>query len=199
MLVLLELGFSIMFENGCVKILLDNVYYDSGYLLDGFMVLDTVNISMYDDTFIYVVGNSSVSNDNDSVIWHARLGHIWQDRLKRLAREGLLGSVAKVKLPICEHYLIGKITRLPFGKTKRSTSKLQLIHSDICGPMNVRTRHGANYFMTFIDDFTRFGHVYLISYKSEVLDYFTQFTKLVENQLSTKIKALRSDRGREYL
>ena len=84
-LVLLELGFSIMFENGCVKILLDNVYYGSGYLLDGFMVLDTVNISMYDDTSIYVVGNSSVNNHNDSVIWHARLGHIGQDRLKRLA------------------------------------------------------------------------------------------------------------------
>ena len=49
-----------------------------------FMVLDTVNISMYDDTSIYVVGNSNVSNDNDSVIWHARLGHIGQDHLKML-------------------------------------------------------------------------------------------------------------------
>ena len=44
MLVLLELGFRIMFENSCVKILLDNVYYGSGYLLNGFMVLDTVNV-----------------------------------------------------------------------------------------------------------------------------------------------------------
>ena len=110
-----------------------------------------------------------------------------------------MGSLAKVKLPICEHYLAEKLTRLPFGKTKRATSKLQLIHSDICGPMNVRVRHGTNYFITFIDDFTYFGHVYLISYKSKALDCFTQFTKLVKNQLSIKIKALRSDRGREYL
>ena len=73
MLVLLELGFSIMFENGCVKILLDKVYYGSRYLLNGFMVLDTVNVFINDDTSIYVVGNSSVSNDNDSIIWHARL------------------------------------------------------------------------------------------------------------------------------
>ena len=136
---------------------------------------------------------------NDSVIWHARLGHIRQDRLKRLARASLLGSLAKVKLPICEYCLAGKAIRLPFGKAKRATSKLQLIHSDICGPMNVRTRYGANYFITFINDFTRFGHVYLISHNSEALDCFTQFTRLVENQLSTKIKALRSDRGREYL
>ena len=67
-LVLLELGFSIMFENGCVKILLDNVYYGSGYLLNGFMVLDTVNVFINNDISIYVVGNSNVSNDNDSVI-----------------------------------------------------------------------------------------------------------------------------------
>ena len=52
---------------------------------NGFMVLDTINVFINDDTSIYVVGNSSVSNDNDSVIWHARLGHIGQDFLKRLA------------------------------------------------------------------------------------------------------------------
>ena len=110
------------------------------------MVLDTVNVFINNDTSIYVVGNFSVSNDNDNVIWHARLGHIGQDCLKRLARAGLLGSLVKVKLPICEHYLAGKATRLPFDKAKRATSKLQLIHSDICDPMNVRARHGANYF-----------------------------------------------------
>ena len=75
MLVLLELGFSIIFENGCVKILLDKVYYSSRYLLNGFRVLDTVNVFIKDDTSIYVVGNFSVSNDKDSIIWHARLGH----------------------------------------------------------------------------------------------------------------------------
>ena len=81
MLVLLELGFSIMFENGYVKILLDNVYYGSGYLLNGFMVLDIVNVFINNDTSIYIIGNSNVSNDNDSVIWYARLGHIGQDHL----------------------------------------------------------------------------------------------------------------------
>ena len=105
----------------------------------------------------------------------------------------------KLNLPICEHCLAGKATRLPFDKAKRATSKLQLIHSDICGPMNVRARHGTNYFITFIDDFTYFGHVYLISHKSEALDCLTRFIRLVENQLSTKIKALRSNRGYEYI
>ena len=73
MLILLELCFRIIFENGCVKVFLDNVYYASRYLLNGFMVLDTVNVFMNDDTSIYVVGNSSTSNDNDNVIWYVRL------------------------------------------------------------------------------------------------------------------------------
>jgi hypothetical protein len=65
--------------------------------------------------------------------------------------------------------------------------------------MNVRARHGGNYFIIFIDDFTRFGHVYLISQRSKTLDCFIRYTNLVENKLSTKIKALKTDRGREYL
>ena len=65
-----------MFENGCVKVFLDKVYYGFGYLSDDFMVLDTVNVLINDNTSIYVIENSNASNDNESVIWHARLGHI---------------------------------------------------------------------------------------------------------------------------
>ena len=63
----------------------------------------------------------------------------------------------------------------------------------------MRARHGADYFITFIDDFTCFGHVYLISHKSDALDCFKRYTNLVENQLNVKIKTLGTDRGREYL
>ena len=149
---------------------------------------DTVNISINNDDSIYVVQNSSTIKDINIITWHARLGHIGQDRLNRLAQVDLLGSLSKVELPVWEHCLVEKATRLPFGKAKRASSPLQLIHSDICGPMNVRARHGGNYFITFIDDYTRFGHVYLISHKSEALDCFIRYTKMVENKLSTKIK-----------
>ena len=74
--------------------------------------------------------------------------------MEGLAREGLFGSLTKINLPICEPCLAGKATRKPFGKGKRIDYPLQLIHSDIYGPMNVRARHGASYFIAFIDDFT---------------------------------------------
>ena len=87
----------------------------------------------------------------------------WARPFEKVGSNRSLRSFAKVKLPICEHCLAGKAIRLPFGKVKRVTSKLQLIHSDIYGLMNVKARHDANYFIIFIDDFTRFGHIYLIT------------------------------------
>ena len=167
-------------------------------MLDGFIVLNTnVDSCVNESCFSYV---TSASNANIDVnIWHSRLGHIGQDRMKLLAREGILGPLAKIDLPICENCLAGKTTRKPFGKRVRAEYLLQLIHSDICGPINVKARHGASYFITFIDDFTRYDHVYLISHKSEALSCFMKYVNLVENQLDKTIKALRTDRGREYL
>jgi hypothetical protein len=88
------------------------------------MVLDTVNVSINYDASIYVVQNSSIINDSNIITRHARLGHIRQDRLHRLARASLLGSLTKEKLPICEHCLAGNATRLPFGKAKKANSPL---------------------------------------------------------------------------
>ena len=135
----------------------------------------------------------------NEIKWHAKLGHIGQNHLKRLAKAGLLGPIEKIDFPISEQCLAGKEKRLPFGKAKIVTLPLELIHPNIFGPMNIRERHGAQYFITFIDDFTRFSHVYLISHIYEALDCFKSYSALVENQLNTKIKSLRTDRGREYL
>ena len=77
-----------------------------------------------------------------------------------------------VTITVCpdQHYLAGKATRKSFGKRTRAEFPLQLVHSDICGPLNVRARHGASFFITFIGDFTCFGYVFPISHKSEALD-----------------------------
>ena len=96
----------------------------------------------------------------------------------------------KIKMP--------KITCRQFRKAQRAEFPLQLIYSDICGPMNVWARSGATYFITFIDDFTYFGYVYLISHKSEALEFFKRYLNEGENQLDKSIKSLRTDREHEY-
>uniref|UniRef100_A0A2N9GDW0 Reverse transcriptase Ty1/copia-type domain-containing protein n=1 Tax=Fagus sylvatica TaxID=28930 RepID=A0A2N9GDW0_FAGSY len=161
--VLLELGFSFGFHGCSVDIFLGSTCFGHAFILDDRLFHLDIDCSAYDSSFALLT-----QNDYDEMNWHARLGHIGQDRMTRLAREGLLGPLAKVNLPTCKHCLAGKSTRKPFGKGIRVTVPLELIHSDVCGPMNVRARHGASYFITFIDDFTRYGHVYLVSHKSSV-------------------------------
>ena len=119
-----------------MNVLLDNVCNGFAFMLDRFIVIDSIPINTNTSTF--VIGSSSNDSLVHDVKWHTRLGHIGQDRLKKLAKAGLLGSIEKIDLPICEHYLARKATRYPFGKAKKVTLPLQLIHSDICSPMNVR-------------------------------------------------------------
>jgi len=82
------------------------------------MVLDTVNISIDNDASIYVVQNSSTINDSNIITWHARLEHIGQDRLHRLARAGLLGSLTKEELPFVSIALLEKQLDYHLAKLK---------------------------------------------------------------------------------
>ncbi|KAK0607649.1 hypothetical protein LWI29_018134 [Acer saccharum] len=103
-------------------------------------------------------------------------------------------------LPTCESCLEGKMTKRTFSaKGARATKCLGLIHTDVCGPMSTQARGGYEYFITFTDDYSRFGYVCLMRHKSDAFDMFKAFKAEVENQLEKHIKILRSDRGGEYL
>jgi len=90
------------------------------------------------------------------------------------------------------------MNREPFPKAERSKEPLAIIHSDICGEMSTPTSGQKLYFITFIDDCSRYGYVYLLKHKSEGFDAFKAFKTEVENQLNKTIKVLRTDRGGEY-
>src|SRR5664279_2357647 len=115
--------------------------------------------------------------------------------MKRLHGHGLLESFDR-----CESCLMGKMTKTPFAKScERAAGLLELVHSDVCGPMSMTARGGYEYFITFTNDFSRYGYVYLMKHKSEAFEKFKEFQSEVENQLGKKIKFLRSDRGGEYM
>ena len=103
--------------------------------------------------------------------------------MARLARKGLLGPLAKVDLPIYDSCFAGKACQKPFGKVMRATQPLELIHSDICGPMNIKAHHSGSYFLTFIDDYMRYGYVQLIAHHYKALDCFKRFVAKVENNM----------------
>ncbi|KAK1666207.1 hypothetical protein QYE76_054366, partial [Lolium multiflorum] len=100
----------------------------------------------------------------------------------------------------CEACLMGKMTKTPFsGIMERATDLLEIIHTDVCGPMSVASRGGYCYVLTFTDDLSRYGYIYFMKHKSETFQKFKEFQSEVENQRNKKIKFLRSDRGGEYL
>ena len=93
----------------------------------------------------------------------------------------------------------GKLTaKVRKSKTDRCTDLLEVIHTDICEPFVPPAMGGYKYFITFIDDFSRYDHIELIREKSESLDAFKIFKTNVELQKGKKIKAVNSDRGGKY-
>ena len=80
----------------------------------------------------------------------------------------------------------------------RSTQLLEIIHTDICGPFDVNSFNKEKYFITFIDDFSRYGHVNLLHEKSQSVNALEVYINEVERQLDRKVKIVRSDKCCEY-
>ena len=95
---------------------------------------------------------------------------------------------------------MGKFNRLPFPKKidHGAEQLLGIIHSDVCGPFSVQSIGGSRYFVTFIDDFSRYTKVFIMKDKGEVLDKVKEFVNLAENVTGQRVKVLRSDNGGEY-
>ena len=119
---------------------------------------------------------------NSTYLWHLRLGHVNVDRINRLVKDGPLIFLKIESYPVYQSCLQGKMTKKPFPKkAARATELLELIHSDVCGPMSIPVRGGFEYFITFIDDCSRFGYIYLMHHKSESFEKFKEFKAELEN------------------
>ena len=144
----------------------------------------------------------SVANEDKLLLWHQRLGHVNEKRLLHTVNENLIVGVGHVEgsLPFCEACVQGKQTRKPFKTLAdvQTTERLQLVHSDVCGPMSTPSLGGAKYFVSFTDDYTRCSRVYFLKRKSEVFDKFKEFEAEFTNCAGRKIKTLRTDNGGEY-
>ncbi|KAL4123352.1 hypothetical protein QTP88_015548 [Uroleucon formosanum] len=99
----------------------------------------------------------------------------------------------------CEACIYGKQHREPFTLSNTKTTKPgQLIHSNICGPMEENSLGGKRYFVIFKDDYSNYTYVYFMSQKSEIKNKFELFLNTVKNQLNISVITLRSDCGLEY-
>ncbi|KAM1179120.1 hypothetical protein ACFX1X_018618 [Malus domestica] len=137
-----------------------------------------------------------------SWLWHLRFGHLNFGGLELLSKKEMVRGLPCINRPdqACEGCLLGKQFRksFPNESTTRAQKPLELIHTDACGPIKPNSLGKNNYFLFFINDFSRKTWVYFLKQKSEVFGAFKKFKAAVENESGCKIKAMRSDRGGEF-
>lgn len=112
-------------------------------------------------------------------------------------------GLPKIDIPseVCEECVLAKQHKNSFSKAAKSKSKeiLEVIYTNVYGPIQVDSIGGNRYFVTFIDDFSRKLWTYLIKKKNYVLEMFTKFKTMVEIQSGRKLKTLRTDGGEQYV
>ena len=186
-------GFKLVFESNKVIVSKFGQFIGKGYECGGlfrFSLSDFCNKS---------VNHICGSVDSDASVWHSRLCHVNFGLMSRLSSMSLIPTFAIAKGSKCQSCVQSKQPRKPHtAAEERNLAPLELVHSDLCEMNGVLTKGEKRYFMTLIDDATRFCYVYLLQTKDEALDYFKIYKAEVENQLERKIKRLRSDRGGEY-
>ena len=102
---------------------------------------------------------------------------------------------------VCSGCVLGKYHRDSFDKRAswHASVPLELVHSDLCGPLPSTSFSGFKYFLTFIDDYSRCTWVYFLKLKSELFNMFLAYKALVEKKSGHQIIKLRSKNGGEYV
>ena len=129
-------------------------------------------------------------------LWHRRYGHLGEKSLQKLAKREQFDYNVKKNIGFCEACIGGKLHRSRFEISSSQTKEpLEVVHSDVCGKLREKSIGGAEYFLTFIDDYTRYTWVYPLKTKDQV---FMEWKALVEKSVGKKLKTFRTDNGGEY-
>ncbi|GKA83018.1 zinc finger, CCHC-type containing protein [Tanacetum coccineum] len=189
--VLNNLGYKQVIESNKFVLSKHGVFIGFGYLSNQMSKLNIVNDNIA-SAFM------STSKLNDSILWHARLGHVHFKMMQDMSKDGLILAF-DMNTKKCKTCMLNKIIKKPFQNVKRETKVLELIHTDLCDLHATPSLGNKKYFVTFIDDASRFCYVYLLYSKDEALDKFKVFKIELELQQGSQIKRFRNHRGGEYM
>lgn len=185
---LCEKGFKVQFESDRADVFRGNVLVMQALKRqDGLYEVITENSSI-----------SSISHQSAIVETHRKLGHLSLDYMRSMQDKLKLNIPTTFKLE-CDVCSESKIKRSPFIKKHvLSEQKLEYVHADLAGPINISNINNFKYFLLLSEESTKMMFVYLLKDKTETYQHFIHFKNTVENATSAKIKYLKSDNGREF-
>jgi hypothetical protein len=193
-------GYYFTFRNKKFNLFKNTIFIGSGNLCDGLYKLN-LNSHLAESllTLHHNVGyKRSLINENSSILWHRRLGHISKEILERLVKDEILPNLDFTDFDVCVDCIKGKQTKHTKKGATRSGELLEIVHTDICGPFDSPSFGREKYFITFIDNFSRYYYIYLLHEKSQAVDALKVYIIEVERQLDRKVKVVKSDKGGEY-
>jgi hypothetical protein len=150
------------------------------------------------------IGNekSCLGKEVESWLWHRRMGHIHFDNLVKVSKREAVGEIPQIMKPtntLCKHCQQGKKTKTRFKSKEYSmTRPLEIVQTELFGPTREKGLKGEKYFMLLVDDYTRMTIVFFLKNKSEDFQNFKIYKEMVENEMDSKIKCLRSNNGGEF-
>lgn len=183
----------VLFDNGQVKLFLEHELIGIGN-----------RNNLYEIKFKLIYPESlNIETENENLkLWHKRYGHICNENMKKLIKNNAVDGLSNLKISsrveFCEACVSGKSTRKRFGIRNKAKRLLEIIHSDVAGPITPTAHDGGKYFVSFIDDYSNFVYVYIIKTKSEVFDCFREYCNMIQSKFNLKISTLRCDNGGEY-
>jgi hypothetical protein len=188
-----EKGFRVAFVDGEV------LMWPKGKMFDDAVVIGVQEGGLYklkgcsDSTLIHDTVNSSE-------LWHRIFSHLHYRALPIVRK--MVTRLPEIQVNpdgVCKGCAQGKNVKNPFPSSdSRAKGVLDIVHSDVCGPMSTPSLNGYIYYVSFIDDYSRKTWIYFLKSKGEVFGKFKEFKALVENLTERKIKTLRSDNGGEF-
>ena len=147
--------------------------------------------------------NALQASPTQTQLWHHRTSHLNYQSLYHLSKRDMVTGLPPLPLiqPSCAPCIMGKQHRSPIPKASKAivSDLLQIVHSDLCGPLPHRSLQGSRYILTFIDHFSRYTWVFFLNAKSDTFSAFKAWHLQVTNETKKPLSCLRTDRGGEYL
>ncbi|GKE46816.1 retrovirus-related pol polyprotein from transposon TNT 1-94, partial [Tanacetum coccineum] len=173
------------------------------YLLTGSRGINLYSITLHDTSTPNPICLMAKASSSQAWLWHHRLSHLNFDSINLLSKNDIVIGLPKLKFVkdhLCSSCELGKAKRKSFytKTTPSSKRRLQLLHMDLCGPMQVESINGKEYVLVIMDDYSRYTWTYFLRSKDETPEVLIDFLKIVRRGLHAQVRTVRTDTGTEF-